>query len=103
MREKLKRVHIKSRSHKSLSTANDTKENTLRCDVNNNSSRILSSIQNHVKHYAHNGFNNAVEADKIKHPIDQSCDKTNGCVNGNANSDSSTVVKRFQEDRKSIR
>lgn len=92
------------KSHKTLSTANDTKENTqLRSDVNNNCSRILSSIQNHVKHNACNGSSNGVEADKVKHPIDQNSAKTNGYVNGHSNHDSSSVVKKFHEDSKSVR
>lgn len=96
-KEKLKKLH------KTLSTANDTKENTLRSDVNNNSSRILSSIQNNVKHNAYNRLSNGLEADRIKHSIDQNCAKTNGYVNGHSNHDCCTVVKKFQKDRKSIR
>lgn len=84
-----------------MSTVNDTKENALRSDVNSHSNRILSSIQNHVKHNGHNGFSNGHDADKIKHPIDNGKCQTH--VNGHSNHDSSSVVKKFQDDRKSIR
>lgn len=96
-KEKLKKMHIKPKSHKTHSTA---KENAQFSQLNRHSN--FSQVQSN--HKTHNGSSIGATADKIKHPFEQnSCANSNGLANGHSDRDNRTIVQTYHEDRKLIR
>lgn len=99
-KEKHKKLHIKSRSHKYFNT--DTKENVRRT-VNHSMNRILNPLPNNANQNGSNGSINSEDHTKYKQTIEQNTTKTIESVNANTEHKSLTTVEKLNASRKSIR
>lgn len=101
-KEKIKKMHIKSRSHKytNTSVSVNTKENTYHGEAVSHSNRILSRISNNI-HQNQNHLNGSTKNAKFLKTVDKNAIKTIDSENGAH--DSRTIVQKLNEYRKSTR